>query len=74
MKKLLFILYPIMLISCTESAKKECIDKTKISSDALCKDDYAPVCGCDGKKYTNVCQAKNAGVTSWDEGDCPKNK
>ena len=33
--------------------------------------DYKPVCGCDGKTYSNACVAKCAGVKEWKEGECP---
>ncbi|MEQ8470278.1 MAG: kazal domain protein [Marinoscillum sp.] len=29
-----------------------------------------PVCGCDGKTYSNACHAENAGVTSYEKGEC----
>jgi hypothetical protein len=34
--------------------------------------DYKPVCGCDGKTYSNAFVAKCAGVKSWTEGECKK--
>jgi hypothetical protein len=72
MKNLIIFSIASIFLSCSEAAKKQCIDKTKISSEAMCKDDYAPVCGCDGKIYSNACRAKNAGVTSWNDGECSK--
>jgi hypothetical protein len=37
---------------------------------ALCITIEAPVCGCDGKDYSNACLANSAGVSVASEGSC----
>jgi hypothetical protein len=50
--------------------KEECIDPSKINEEAICTMEYAPVCGCNDITYGNACQAENAGLLSWTEGEC----
>ncbi len=55
---------------CKRPNAKNCIDKTRIRPNATCQDIVAPVCGCDGKTYTNACEAKKKGLNYFKNGTC----
>lgn len=42
-----------------------CINPAWIDSGIVCPAVVEPVCGCDGKIYSNACEAQRQGVTSW---------
>ncbi len=53
-------------------AVADCIDASKVRADAMCTMQYDPVCGCDGKTYSNDCVATNSGVRTFTKGPCPE--
>jgi hypothetical protein len=60
MKKLFFSL--LLGTMSVANVFSQCVDELLICKTCACPEIYAPVIGCNGVKYSNSCEAKNAGV------------
>ena len=54
------------------TADPSCIDFSAVIEDGICTREYMPVCGCNDMTYSNICDAQNAGVMSWENGACER--
>ncbi|MGB1171338.1 MAG: hypothetical protein ACPHL7_06145 [Flavobacteriaceae bacterium] len=65
-----FLLF-ISFLGCANDisdTEESCLGEKKF--EIACIEIFQPVCGCDGKTYSNSCVAGVEGVLRWEAGEC----
>lgn len=76
MRTLFLFSFLVAFIGCDKEATPKKLTSTcveQVNDGNMCYQLYKPVCGCNGKTYSNDCTALSFGITQFTEGACKQN-
>lgn len=65
----IYLILVLGLGGCNKQVDPNCIEKP-FEQGRICTQILMPVCGCNGKTYSNACEAEGYGIKNYSQGEC----